>query len=242
MESSAMKAAYLIGPDEQSSNAMARGDIDATRSLYLPGIECPMCDDAWAISGLEYPTIDSAPLRGAVSGRSSWPVPPTRFREIGDIIRPMVPSHVVVAPGTAFGPLVRARVKSKFAHFGWLFPWTLLVTSATLACLRRNGINLRTRLIELKKPNHAGAEVFEVEARPSVNCIDRRPTKVCEICGRQDFTTPSRIVIDRASFDPLIPIQRLIDWPTMLVINKVFAEVISIHELSGVEVTPLISA
>lgn len=236
-----MSRPFLLEPDEQAMDYMSRIELDGERALTLPGVECPVCDDAWAISGIEYPTVDITPLKSALGKVDPWPVSIAAFCDIKAKVARIVGNDILIVPGAGFGPLVKVHMKRELLDLVWMLPWTLLLNIKALRKISDSGIHLAVRKIEPGR-NGSMIEYFEVEARPTAGSKIRRTGMRCHACGREEFQKPKKIVLDRSAYDETIPVQRVREWPTKLVISGALMEVISRHSLAGAKITPLLMA
>ncbi len=81
----------------------------------------------------------------------------------------------------------------------------------------------------LRFRNREMESLLELEAHPRVElhdrCLPDRPP-ACSACGRRGIQASGRIVVAKASFNENIPIQRIVELPTYLVVNERMAALI----------------
>jgi uncharacterized double-CXXCG motif protein len=228
-----MLRAFLISPDEEWEAANA-SDIDAGHSCSMPGLKCPACS-AWAMTGIQYPTVECEALQGRVGKRlEPWPVDPQTFSLLAQMISPLLASGQALSPGTKFGPL-RGTASGQIGDFGWLNPWTMLLREATLKAMQEAGLGLTAVPADLCFREKLHEDLYQIEAIPRVKISGssyRQPTP-CAVCGRAGHRWPGDIELDGSSLDSTISVQRLFEFPTRMIVNDRMAMLIRENKLTN---------
>ena len=99
--------------------------------------------------------------------------------------------------------------------------------------LRNAGFNLIGRIPKLKRLDGAIDRLIELDIRPGVRLHGANKFKRCEICNRLAITAPDRIELVGESYDPKVPIQRILELPTYIVVSQPFKDAIERHQLTG---------
>jgi hypothetical protein len=144
-----------------------------------------------------------------------------------------MPADVQWEPGTEFGSL-EADVRGKLPDAVWRGSWTLVLRQAAYDKLLDEGFELRGRSAKLNWKGGAPTKLTEVEVRIGVKPHDWRSLRRCEVCGRPIDEAPERITLDRKTYDPTIPIQRIVDLPTYMVVSPTMKATMERIGLSGV--------
>ncbi len=221
---------YLFKPDKEISRTY---DLDGTHELGLPGISCPRCG-AWSTVGSEYPAIAAKDLPLALrrAAKKGGPISVDEWQSLRSAVGEALPADVQWEPGTQFGALL-ADVKGNLPDVAWLTPWTCLLQQRAYEELLARGFDLRGRTPKLKWIRGTPAKLMEVDVRPGVRLAGWRSHQPCEICGRLALTAPDTIVLDRKTYDPSIPVQRIVDLTTYIVVSPKMKEAIERMGLSG---------
>jgi len=209
--------------------------IEATHAHKLPGVRCPNCG-VWAITGMLYPCVDESALTN--KSPSSAPLSVAQFRSLAADLKPVLGSERPIAPGTALGPL-RGRATGTFGDFAWVNPWTPLVRESAWQALGDAGIELCAVRAELGFKNQPHESFFELEAVPRAQLANGSEAQACEICGRVSVSMPDRLVLDATVFDESVALQRVINLPTVLIVNERFARFIQERQLRDAILTPV---
>ena len=230
-----MRGAYRLQPDQTHWGKL--NGIEAAHSLKLPGVDCPSCG-AWAMTGIIYPSVDMAALNGISLPASPLPIPVGQFKSLAAAIQPVLGVQRPVEPGTDLGPL-HGRAQGSIGDFAWVNPWTPLLRESVWLALGAAGIQLVGARAEIvfRKKNHEA--LIEIEAVPRVKLPDAILPKKCPICGRMGMKKPDQISVTASSFDSSIPLQRIVELPTILVANEAFAQFIQREKLRDVILTPI---
>lgn len=234
-----MRQAYRIRPDD--ANYQNWCWIEACHSLGLPGLRCAICG-VRSTTGVQYPCVEPAKLAKLVDVLSDrWPVEPEEYKRRVEKVRSIVGSDYPLEPGTCLGPLRgEQRESGATGDFSWPTPWTPLLRESVWMAARESGIDLRGARADITfsdPPDHE--PLIEFEAIPRVRVHSEKEVIPCAICGRIGMKVPDHLVIDGNTFDDSIPLQRIFELPTVLIVNEAFAIFIKERSLSDVVLIPI---
>lgn len=225
--------AFRLKPDD--SKWAKLNSIEATHAHKVPGVRCPSCG-VWARTGAIYPCINESVLNE--KSLPSDPVSVEEFRKLAANLDAVLGPERPVFPGTDLGPL-RGRAKGTFGDFAWVNPWTPLVRESVWQSLNSEGFELCAVRAELGFKNQPHESFFELEAKPRAQLANVPEGQACEICGRNPTSPPERLVLDAASFDDTIALQRVRNLPTILIVNEPLAAFVQKRQLRDVVLTPV---
>jgi uncharacterized double-CXXCG motif protein len=217
-----ISAAFLLKPHPDDWREPNAPQFEASHAFGLPGLDCPSCTP-WAVTGVQYPSVDPDLLRRTLGDLESWPVPVAEFEDIREKAPSLVDATYIIEPGTKFGPLC-GRVSGKVGDFVWPNPWTLLVRERIMRQIGDAGLSLVSGLAELQFEDGTHEPLIEIEAVPRVSLASYLVPDPCAICGRRAVSKPNRMALQRATFDDSLPIQRIVELPTFIVVNQALAE------------------
>ncbi|MBE9558237.1 MAG: hypothetical protein IMF08_15375, partial [Proteobacteria bacterium] len=181
--------------------------------------------------------------------RKSRPMTLDEFANLKKKLRPLLASRPLM-PATQFGPL-RGTGSGKFDDFAWLSYFTVLVREPVFMELRRAGFDLLGVPADIEFRRKQPEPLMELELWPSAHLHPSDCPKQCDICGRHlfpfrpgfgglaDSGKRPRPRLDAARFDATIPLQRIFEWPTILVASESFAGFIEKQGYTGFTLTPL---
>ena len=161
-----------------------------------------------------------------------------QFAALAALVQPIVGEGRLLWPGTGFGP-IRGKARGTFGDFAWVNPWTPLLRESVWKTLRENGIILNGAPADLDFGKVLHEPLIELEAPPTAVLWNKSEQKACAVCGRWMTPVPETIIIDGASFDETIPLQRILEATTVLIANETFAHYIQEKGLRDVLVTPI---
>lgn len=228
-----MKEIFEIVPDRSWSKQTS---IEAVHAVQLPGMLCPVCG-AWATTGSIFPNVNVKLI--SEGERTAWPKPvtPEEFKALTLSLESRLNIRHKLTPGANLGPLL-GRGKGILGDFGWVNPWTPLLRESVFSIAHEAGVMLAGVPANLDLPD--GIERFiELEAAPIAKIRTNETPEACLICGRRAIKRNDPLVIEAAEFDCTIPLQRLVDLPTVLIVNSAFASFIRDHELQDVKLLPI---
>ena len=228
--------AYEISPEDQGEGKSHYG-IQARHRLCLMGVECSLCG-AWGTTGIQYPSVDASILediipRHHIHGSKNYaPMTIKEFSNLQAKLAPILGRDRPLIPGTHFGPL-EGKGYGNFPDFVWPDPWTLLVSNTVLSDMCEAGLEVVAVKANIEFTMDQPQPLFELEARPTVMIHPSPPIGVCKLCGRVKSMRGRKF--DASSFNDAVPLQRVLEWPTRLIINESFANFITDRDLVGTE-------
>ena len=219
---------FKLLPNEDGPNSF---DIDVDRSCGLPGIKCETCDDAWARTGIQYPSIECKAVNKRIGSRAPGTVSPEIYRglisELGDLA-----GDRVLAPGTGFGPL-SGNATGVAEDFVWVNPWTPLVTVEMRRKLEDAlGHQLIGSLVHL---GSSTPELFEIEIRSLVEVELELEDGWCPECQYRAFAYPETISVVQSHLSSTDFAGRIINFPTIIVVDDLVAATIVDLGCTGVK-------
>src|SRR5688500_8847300 len=151
---------------ETSEAEPASRKIDARHVFGLPGVRCATCGRTWAVTGVEYPTVDVPQLRKAMSTRH--PVSVAEFTAVARQVTSLTNADLYLPPGTALGP-VEGTIHENPTDVEWLTPWTILLSGSAISNLESQSIVLRTAPARLRRKNETVSpeSILELELQPA---------------------------------------------------------------------------
>lgn len=216
--------AYEIKPDRARWSSL--NDIESVRPTKFPGVRCPSCG-VWATTGVVYPSLDLA--RVAIWRAS--PLSIDEFRRFAAAIEPLAGPNRPIVPGMEAGRL-GGSATGAFGDFAWTNAWTPLLRESVWHSLRTLplvGVPTNVTVREPREP------LIELEALPSAR-LAASPAQ-CELCGRFQTARLDPVVVSASSFDDSVPIQRIAELPTILLINQTLADFVQERQLRDVLVS-----
>ena len=235
-----MSQLFRIGPPRESK-AKARCRIEAAHPIALPGVRCPSCG-SWATTGVSYPTVDERTVNDVIPNDPSPIAPDELAKVIGVLSERLGPGRPLYA-GSQFGPL-RGHVRGSCGDFDfvWPNPWTVLIRESAFLQLRDSGAILAGRQAELESEDGPQEPLVELEAPPTLRLDASLLPEACPICGRTLIAVPDRILVSASSINDSVPLQRIAELPTVLLVSEACAERIRAASFTGVEMSRVESA
>lgn len=232
-----MLKAYGIQPDQNVWGKL--NFIDAKHPLKLPGVVCPICG-TWSTTGAIYPSFNASVLSDKLCSISSLPISIELFDELRLKVASLLGVEDNFVPGSEFGHL-KGKAKGKFGDFAWLNPWTPLIRESVWLELREAGIELLGVRAELNFGKQKYEPFVEIEVHSGVKLISELILEEdrCRCCGRLPLKKGGEIIIDGSSFNNLVPIQRIYELPTILIVNDRLAKFIQQRNLRDVLLTQI---
>jgi uncharacterized double-CXXCG motif protein len=224
-----MNETFEIVPDQSWAK---KNSIEAAHAVKLPGMLCPVCG-AWATAGVSFPRIDARLISDGE--RIDWPKPisPEEFSTLASSLEARLGIARKLTPGAELGSL-SGKGKGIFGDFGWVNSWTPLLRESVFSTAQDAGVRLAGVPANLELPD--GTESFvELEALPIAKMRTHDTPEMCPICGRRAIKRNDPLIINATEFDSSIPLQRLVDLPTVLVVNSAFANFIRDRKLRDVK-------
>ena len=81
--------------------------------------------------------------------------------------------------------------------------------------------------------------LVELEARCNAALANPPGREVCPVCGRLLITKPKAVILDAASYDMALPLQRIVEMPTYLVVNDDLGEFIRARGFTNIRLTKI---
>jgi len=226
---------YWLRPPQPSRHT---GYINARHKWGLPGVHCPACGVTWSDGSDAYPSVSLSELPERSELEEPRPEPFNEFERLRERVRPLVPSHIPLWPGTKFGPLVGSATGT-FGHLYMQNPWTLLARREAVERLREVGVQgLKGCPTEVRFRQKNHPDLLEMELEPygvlHPDCIplDREP--LCAKCGRDAYRRPEDPVLEAASMPEHTDLFRLKGYTTMILCTEHFRDAVERLELDGV--------
>ena len=116
---------------------------------------------------------------------------------------------------------------------------TLLITLERKRALAKSGVSVIGVAARLQTKKTDKPRLYEIEALPLARLSADLVPVPCEHCGRLELSAPETIILDKATFQSAIPIQRIAELPTHLVVNEKLAAYIEAENLTQVTLTSL---
>jgi len=233
-----MKKYFFIGPDDREWGIAHSYEINAKRDCCLPGVSCNVCNNTWATTGVIYPSISCESLTNIRSSLTPFPISTEIMIDLINMIHNITEDKkLVLLPGTDFGQL-HGIAKGEMGDFTWVNPWTPLVRSSVFDLFLQRGLDLIGVEAKLRFNKYIEMSFVEIEARPVVKlhplCLEASISARCFACGHQTIKTPEKIIIDRNTINDNMPIMRIYDLPTYIVVNEQMASLIYECKFSNV--------
>ena len=245
--------AYLIEVEDEDE-FQAHYRLDCFHARNLKGVVCPVCT-GWGTAGFEYPSVDISKLDDVIpseflqESRKNRSMTLKEFAELKRRILPILGENRPFEPATQFGPL-NGTGSGRFDDFAWLNSWTMLVREPVFTELRKTGFDLIGVPANIKFRRKQPENLVELEIKPKAHLHSSARPEQCEICGRHGTLVDLKLlgkasyvvplpVLEAATFDDTVPLQRVLEWPTMLIANEAFAGFIAERDYTGFGLTPL---
>jgi len=221
--------AYEIFPEDG-----VKYRFQGTHALSLMGVDCPKCG-CWSATGVEYPSVDPSNIEAIVpdchiyGSASSVPMSIETFQTIREKLARVAGPDRPVKPGTRFGPL-KATTAGTLPDFIWLHRWTLLVRGPVFRKIQDAGFAIIGVPVEMETRQKEKVEVIELEVPMAAAIHPSPPFRICELCGRNPTIRGREKV-----FDPSVPLQRICEWPTRIIITEAFSGFVVDQGYSGID-------
>jgi len=229
---------FCIKPDDTNWGIRYKYQIDASHKWGLPGVNCDVCGNTWAMTGIIYPTIDLSSLPNSSRFLNVSPVLVAEYKSLSSYISNLFPSIPFLPPGTDLGPLV-GKAWGKFGDFAWPNSWNMLMQKTTYEVLVSRGVLLPAQGLtpELVFRAKFPPDLIEPEIHPSARLaktafipINSSP---CPSCRRNSHKL-QRIVVDVSSIPTNYDLFRSRDHPTHILATEKFIEEVKALQLSDI--------
>jgi hypothetical protein len=183
---------------------------------------------------------------GKIDFRRKMPSPMTvaELASVRDMLKPLLGPNRPSGPGTSFGP-TKGEMRGPVNDFTWSAGSALFVRESIFQEIREAGFALAGARAHLTfktykgrrwiKNEGSGEPLIELEVPPIARLAASVEHHRCDVCGRTEVRR--RIVVDRSTFDELVPIQCVYDHPPRIVVNESLANFIRAQKYSNVRVT-----
>lgn len=231
---------YRLEPDDKGWGKDHHFDLDGRHQWTMPGIKCPQCG-GWAITGVSYPSavVPPGPLADALEQPRA--VELSEYRRLSqDVQRLLGPQRPVFA-GARLGP-VRGTAEGNPPDCCWLDSRTVLFPSFVQEAISRAGFGLSGNYADVAftaADQSSRLRLFEPEAIPSARLHLEDVAAPCEICGRVPVRLPRELVLDESSLSPDAALQRVVQFPSILICTSDFAEYVRTAGLQNVVLSPV---
>jgi len=186
-----------------TSNIVETYSIEASHKWGLPGVNCPFCGQAWANTGLAYPSIELTQLKNADSYLVSRLVSLNEYVELKNKLSEVLTKDLLVMPGTEFGSLI-GKLKGYFKSFVWVNYWTLLAQKDLIDVITNLGVvmpvSVPTNLVDNKKRR---LDLMELQIEPFAEVGEAVNNEIlgdnCQHCGRVAISKPNKVILKEIS-------------------------------------------
>jgi uncharacterized double-CXXCG motif protein len=186
---------YRLQPDSRFDTT-----IHYDHRWGLPGVKCTVCGVTWATTGLIYPSIDLSALANSDEYERARPEPLKEYLRLRDLVRPHVPTHLPLLPGTLFGPSV-GRASGPRTDFSWCGSWACYVQTDAYGEMVASGLSLPPAVAtEFKTRNKDLQTLAELHLEPQIPLVDdclEVLGGLCPECGYQNTRWKGMIVVCR---------------------------------------------
>ncbi|ATB44561.1 hypothetical protein MYMAC_000132 [Corallococcus macrosporus DSM 14697] len=188
--------------------------------------------------GHDYPCVDLSFVPERALFERPRPEPFSEFARLRERVRPLVPPHAVLPPGTSFGPLT-GKATGRFGPIAWVEQLLLLVQPEVLERLEQAGVQglvgCRTELTFRQKTPPTFLELqIEPRGRLHPDCIPPSVPPPCATCGRHGFSRPEEPILDAASLPSGVDLFRVGNFATMVIGTERFMEAGRRQKLDGI--------
>ena len=228
---------YVAKPDDDGWGRENDYLISAVHARRLPGVICPL-DGAWAGTGINYPTVDVALIDSRVGELPAHPIPIADYKALAAKIEPITGPERLLQPGANLGPL-HGTARGLLGDFAWVNPWTMLVRNSTYQELLSSGFPLDGAEARIDFDDGSSEPLIELEVRCKVALTNLPSREVCQVCGRRSLTRPKTMVLEAASYDGTLPLQRIVEMPTHFIVNDDLGEFIRARNFSNLTLTKI---
>ncbi|WIG94486.1 double-CXXCG motif protein [Myxococcus sp. SDU36] len=229
---------FFLLSEDRPATAKHGGEVDASHKWRLPGVRCLACGATWSDVGHDYPSVDLSELPEHREFEKARPESFPEFARLRELVRPLVPPHVELPPGTHFGALM-GRAFGRFGPIDWVGGIRLLMRRDALERLQAEGVRgLVGCRTELRFRQKAPPDLLELQIGPHgrlhPDCIPPDVPPPCPTCGRQSFSWPEEPILDAESLPPELDLFRVGNFATMVIGTARFVDAVRRLELDGI--------
>ncbi|AGC41431.1 hypothetical protein MYSTI_00072 [Myxococcus stipitatus DSM 14675] len=213
------------------------GRVDASHRWRLPGmLKCPTCGATWSGMGHHFPGVDLSRLPGHREFEKARPEPLPELERLREQVRPLVPPHTKLPPGTGLGPL-EGTASGKLPAFTWVVD-LLLVQRGGLERLEAEGVRgLQGYPTALRFRQKNPPELLELQVDPHgslhADCIPADAPPPCSACGRWGVGRPDEPILEAATLPSERDLFRVGNFATMVIGTERFVDAVRRLELEG---------
>lgn len=235
---------YKIGPGA-GAGLQIYGDWDCR----IGRLDCPVCG-WWSDSGVTYPTIGCAEIVSALgddvdkflehTGHRRKPhihMTVADYTSLNAILAPILGQNRPLKPGAAFGPL-RAKVRGEVHDFAWWGRADIFARESVFTEMQEAGfpvVGASANLTFSRRKQGSGEPMIQLEVPPVARMGASASIGPCNRCGRPLVTR--KTIVDHASFDQSIPVQRLYEVSTPVLISDALCKFIRTRRYSGIKLS-----
>lgn len=229
---------FCVKPDDLYWGRQYKYQIDASHKWGLPGVNCDICGNTWAMTGVIYPAVDLSNLPNEKRFRKAHVVSVAEYLTSQRYISNLFSSTLFLPPGTEFGPMV-GKAWGKFGDFAWTNPWTMLMQRKTYEMLTSKGILLSPQystpelIYRAKSTPDLVEPQIEPMARMAKSAFTPVDTSICSFCG-YDPHKLHKLIVEASSIPINLDLFRSRDHPTHIFATERFVEEIKILQLSDI--------
>lgn len=219
-----------------SYNGSVKG-LDGEHPLFLPGVHCPCCLSSWGTVGSIYPTILPSVFDKTFKFNSDV-VPFEEFIELAARVQPLIGFHRPICPGTQLGPFA-GKSRRPLGLWEWPTPWYIIMHVSLVEQLVDVIPRYFFQPIDMAIRRSLSSEYYELEVVASCRLVSDLLPPQCSVCGRFNARVPDFIAIDGSSYNPAVPIQRVIERPPAIIVNEELADKLNSLRISEISLTPV---
>lgn len=220
--------------------------VNDRSACVVPEMHCPACGDirTW---GRSYPSVDTR-LLGEDATRylecgerkDSKPLNLEQYRELEEILGPVLGSDRPLAPLTGLGPAT-GQAEGAFPDFTWPVGsvGNIFMRRSVFEAARDAGFALTGVVPNLQYRRERKDPLIELEALPSLHVLESQRPEPCTTCGFAK-ARPRDVRLSPDDYDDTIPLQRIYECPELIVANPALAAFIRKRELTDVRLTAMI--
>lgn len=224
---------YTVGPDRSWGNYDLQGEYD----WGVGGLQCSVCGP-WAFVGVSYPTFDLAALPDWVRKVKRGPLSIATFERLRETLAPLLGPDRPVVPGVELGRF-KGRLRGNVGEFVWSDSWTLFIRESIWHQLNTAGFVLTGQRASITSRAKVQETLVELEILPRARVPKVTLPRPCSVCGRIGAKVPEQVVLDSRSYDPSVPIQRIVELPTIIIVNKELASFVKEQGYRDVILKPI---
>ncbi len=231
---------------QEDMSAGYTGTVDASHRWGLPGLYCPLCQDAWSGGANAYPSVDLTPIAALADFETPRPEPLDEYERLCELVRPLLPPGAQLEPGAGFGPL-EGKAQGRFGHLFMDFAEVLLIQREALNKLQAEGLKgLKGCPTALRFRQRHSPELLELELLPvgrlHPGCLPPNPQPPCPRCGRRMHPLPDVLRLDASTLPEHLDLFRLEDYSNLTICTGRFVEACQRLGLDGVVFQPVEAA